>query len=84
MNYFASVMAGIFEDRIVCPVAGDGPRVLGHASILPVTGHRQKRPIGRLGMVARPDHWGRLPCSFERGNLYLAETVLPPLVPGPD
>lgn len=58
-NYFAGVMAGILENRIVCNVAVDGGRVLGHASIFPVGDHREKRHIGSLGMVVRPEHRGR-------------------------
>lgn len=58
-NYFAGVMAGIYEARIVCNVSEDGQQVLGHASVFPVSDHREKRHIGSLGMVVRPDHRGR-------------------------
>ena len=58
-NYFAGVMAGMFEGRIISNIAADARRVLGHASVFPVSDHREKRHIGSLGMVVRTDYRGR-------------------------
>jgi ribosomal protein S18 acetylase RimI-like enzyme len=58
-NYFAGLRAGILEGRMVCNVADDADRVVGHASIFPKGEHQELRHIGSLGMVVRPEYRGK-------------------------
>ncbi len=58
-NYFAGIMVGLLEHRIISTIATEGDLVLGHASIYPVGDHREKRHIGSLGMAVRPGYRGR-------------------------
>jgi ribosomal protein S18 acetylase RimI-like enzyme len=58
-DFFAGLQAGIHEGRMICNVADEGGRLIGHASIFPVSDHREKRHIGSLGMVVRPEYRGK-------------------------